>query len=93
MINYYIKVTTHGTGSTRIVSGLPYAATTATGGGHLAYYANLDQNFNSLSAYIYNGSTMTFYGNSTETSSLSSAVSVFKNNAVVQGSHTYFAST
>ena len=91
MINYYISIDNHGTGSARTVSGLPFTAAATTGGGAVAYFANLQQNISYLSGYIYNGTTINFYGNATPDNNLSSSVSVFRGGAAVQGSNVYMA--
>lgn len=91
MINYYISIDNHGTGSARTVSGLPFTAAATTGGGAVAYFVNLQQNISYLSGYIYNGTTINFYGNATPDNNLSSSVSVFRGGAAVQGSNVYMA--
>ena len=60
-VTFYIVVSTIGTGSNRIMSGLPYAAADSTGGGPVAYWASTSQGLVYISMYIWGSSNLAGY--------------------------------
>ena len=89
-VTFYLTVGALGTGSNRIISGLPFASTVATGGGAVAYWANISQPLMYISMYTYNSTTLDGYVTGSAVNTLV-ASSIFGNNATVQACLQYRA--
>ena len=84
----YITVVSRGTGEERKIFGLPFTSAASTGSFHLSYYNNTDSNINYIAGYIYQANYITFYANSSPSTTIGT-VNVLTDNTTVQGNIVY----
>jgi len=89
-VTFYLVVSAIGTGSNRIVAGLPYSATNSTGGGPVAYWNNTSQNMVYCSMYSYNNNSLAGYIATSAVSSLTTG-SIFQTGTALQACIQYRA--
>jgi hypothetical protein len=89
-----MAITTIGTGSTQLISGLPFSvgsAASSEGYGATGYFANLAINVIGLTCYaVASSSTIGFNSIATAGVTATNNPAIFGNSARVQGSVTYF---
>ena len=90
-VTFYIVISNAGSGSNQArILGLPFQSAARTGGGGLAYWANLSRNIGYISAYTYSSSHLDFYSNDQFDNDLVFQ-SVFTTGSAVQACITYQA--
>ena len=91
-IQFIITINTLGTGSTSVVSGLPFTCQqNFAASGNVGYFNSLAVNTIFIAFYITDlGSTLTMVGKATSGASIDNAIAVFGASAQIYGAATYF---